>query len=265
MRYVRYKYCGQVGYGCAKDDILYALGEPPFGDLHAMKPVADLDDVTLLSPVIPGKIIGVARNSSTLAKERGWVIPLEPEFFLKPPSSVIGPGEPILCPPESQEVVHEAELALVVAKKARHTSADEALGCLLGYTCANDVTARDLMLRDRLVARSKSYDTFCPLGPMIVTDPPMPEARIICRVNGEVRQDVPLTDYVFPPATLISYLSRIMTLLPGDVLLCGSSAGIGPLRPGDQVEVAIDGIGILRNPVKAKTDQFERPSKEEQS
>ena len=262
MRLVRYKYAGQTGYGAVQNGTVHRLSAPPFEGLYFSDPVASLVDVTLLAPVLPSKIIGAARNTYSLAQMRGWAPSVEPEFFLKPPSSVIGPDEPIVCPPRSQQVVYEAELAVVAGRKAWGVSAEEARQYILGYTCANDITARDLMLSDRLVARSKGFDTFCPLGPMIVTGAPMEDARITCRVNGEIRQDAALSDYIFSPEMLFSYISCVMTLLPGDVVLCGSPAGVGPLRPGDVVEVEIEGVGVLHNPVRARADTLHEPSVE---
>jgi 2-keto-4-pentenoate hydratase/2-oxohepta-3-ene-1,7-dioic acid hydratase in catechol pathway len=249
MRVIRYRHEGQVSYGVVREGAVHPLAFSPFEGLDETGTVVDLAGVRLLAPVQPSKIVGAARNTYSLARMRGWDLPVEPEFFLKPPSSVIGPDDPVCFPPQSEQLVYEAELAVVVGQRARDVTADEAHAMIFGYTCANDVTARDLMLRDRLVARSKGFDTFCPLGPMVTTDPPAEKARILCRVNGETCQDATFDDYIFPPEVLISYVSQVMTLLPGDVLLCGSAAGVGSIKPGDLVEVEIEGIGTLRNPI----------------
>ena len=251
MKFLRYEETGVHYYGILKEDgQVYRLGAAPFKKVVIKELAGHISKLHLLAPVMPGKIIGAARNTHSQANQRGWDPPTEPEFFLKPPSSIIGPGDIIYCPPQAQQVVHESELAIVIRKQAAHVSIEEVRHVILGFTCANDITARDLMLKDRLVARSKGFDTFCPLGPVIVDNILSPETRILCRVNGEIRQDATLSDYVYSPEKLVSLISEIMTLFPGDVLLCGSPAGVGPIMPGDVVEVEIEGIGVLANPVK---------------
>ena len=175
-------------------------------------------------------------------------------LFLKPSTSVIGPGDAIALPWQSEQVEHEAELAVVISRLCRDVSADDADSVILGYTCANDVTARDLQKRDGQWGRAKGFDSFCPLGPWITTEADLDEALITCSVNGEIRQQAVLGDMVHGVAAIIEHVSSAMTLLPGDVLLTGTPAGVGPLNAGDLVDVAIEGIGSLSNPVVERSD-----------
>jgi 2-keto-4-pentenoate hydratase/2-oxohepta-3-ene-1,7-dioic acid hydratase in catechol pathway len=176
-------------------------------------------------------------------------VPEVPLLFLKPPSAVIGPGEGIVLPPQSEQVEYEAELAVVIGKRTRNATADEAMGCLFGCTIANDVTARDLQNRDGQWTRAKGFDTFCPIGPWIDTEVSPHDLRILCRVNGQVRQLGSTRDMVFSVPQLVAFISGIMTLEPGDVVLTGTPAGVGRIAAGDTVQVEIDGIGTLENPV----------------
>jgi 2-keto-4-pentenoate hydratase/2-oxohepta-3-ene-1,7-dioic acid hydratase in catechol pathway len=211
--------------------------------------VAPLDKVRLLAPCQPSKVVAVGLNYRDHAAETHNVLPAEPLLFLKPPTSMIGPDEVIVCPAMSQQVDYEAELAVVIGRRVCKISPEEANGYILGYTCANDVTARDIQSRERHNSRAKSFDTFCPLGPWIVTDLSPDDLGIKCRVNGVLRQDSRTSQLVFGVPALVSFISQVMTLLPGDVVLTGTPAGIGPLAPGDVVEVEIEGVGLLRNPV----------------
>ncbi|MCK6588852.1 MAG: fumarylacetoacetate hydrolase family protein [Polyangiaceae bacterium] len=203
-----------------------------------------------LSPVAPSKIICVGRNYRAHAAELGNEAPPEPLLFFKPPSAVIGPGESILLPHQSNRIDHEAELGVVIGARCRRVPEDRALDFVFGYTCVNDVTARDLQKKDGQWARAKGFDSFCPAGPVIVTDLDPASARVRCRVAGAVRQDGNTRDMMFPVAQIIAYISSIMTLEPGDLIATGTPHGVGPLAPGDTVEVEIDGIGILSNPVE---------------
>jgi 2-keto-4-pentenoate hydratase/2-oxohepta-3-ene-1,7-dioic acid hydratase in catechol pathway len=212
---------------------------------------APLSRAAVLAPVVPGKIVCVGRNYRAHAKELGHEVPTEPLLFLKPPSAVIGPGEVIVLPPESARVEHEGELAVVIGRRLRRASLDEVRAGIAGYTCANDVTARDLQKRDVQFTRAKGFDTFCPLGPWVVTERPPPEATIAVRVNGAPRQRGQLRDMVFGIDELVAYASNVMTLEPGDVVLTGTPEGVGPLAPGDTVEVEIEGVGTLTNTVRA--------------
>jgi 2-keto-4-pentenoate hydratase/2-oxohepta-3-ene-1,7-dioic acid hydratase in catechol pathway len=194
----------------------------------------------------------VGRNYAAHAREHDAEVPEVPILFLKPPSSLIGPEERIVLPPQSQQVEHEAELAVVIRRIGRWITADEAYQYVLGYTAANDVTARDLQRRDGQWTRAKGFDTFCPLGPWIETHFDPADALITCHVNGELRQMASTRDMVFRVRQLIAFASSVMTLEPGDVLLTGTPAGVGQLVDGDVVEVAVEGIGTLRNPVVAE-------------
>jgi len=206
--------------------------------------------VKLLSPVIPTKIIAVGKNYADHAAELNSEVPETPVIFMKPPTSVIGPLAPIRLPNQSSEVHHEGELAIVMGKVTRSVNADDALSHVLGYTAANDVTARDLQRKDGQWTRAKGFDSFCPLGPAIDTEfDPSEGNRITCSVNGEVRQEGSITDLVFGVPEIIEFVSSVMTLLPGDVILTGTPAGVGPIVEGDRVEVDIEGIGVLMNPV----------------
>ncbi len=209
-----------------------------------------LDSVRLLAPVQPSKIVCVARNYRKHAAELGNEAPQEPLIFLKAPSSIIGPEDTIELPPDSTRVDFEGELAVVIGKRcARLGPQDPIEPYLAGFTCLNDVTARDLQKRDVIFGRAKGFDTFCPIGPAIETEFDWKQARIETRVNGERRQQGASAEMIFPVDLLVRWISRIMTLLPGDVIATGTPEGIAALAPGDVVEVSIEGIGQLRNPV----------------
>lgn len=200
----------------------------------------------------PSKIVCVGRNYLEHARELGNEVPERPLLFFKPPSALIADGEAIRLPPESAQVEHEGEIAVVIGTRARHVPAEEALRFVTGYAPLNDVTARDLQKSDGQWTRAKGFDTFCPLGSVVPADGIDPSAlEVICRVNGEVRQRGRAADMAFDIPTLIAYISSVMTLEPGDVIATGTPAGVGPLQPGDVVEVEIPGIGTLRNPVEA--------------
>lgn len=207
--------------------------------------------VSLLPPVRPGKIVGIGRNYVEHAKELGNEVPEEPLLFLKAPSAVIGAHDTIVLPPESQRVEHEGEIAVVLRRRlTRGATPEEARQAVLGVTCANDVTARDLQRRDKTFARGKSFDTFCPLGPSILIGADLENLEVITSVNDEERQRGHTRDMAFPIVDLLVYTARMMTLEPGDVLLTGTPAGVGPLEPGDSVEVEILGLGVLTNSVE---------------
>lgn len=209
-----------------------------------------LSEVELLPLVRPTKVVCVGLNYHEHARELGLTPPDEPILFLKPPSSVIGPGDAIVMPACSERVDYEAELAIVIGKTARFVSEEAAAAHVFGYTCANDVTARDLQKKDGQWTRAKSFDTFCPIGPWIETQVPDERALgIRAVVNGKLRQEGNTADMIFAPAKLVSFISRVMTLLPGDVILTGTPPGIGPLQEGDEVSVEIDHVGFLLNPV----------------
>jgi 2-keto-4-pentenoate hydratase/2-oxohepta-3-ene-1,7-dioic acid hydratase in catechol pathway len=208
-----------------------------------------LKEVKLLAPTIPSKIVCIGKNFAAHAAEIGEEVTVEPLIFFKPSSSIIGHGDAIVIPPQSKQVELEAELCLVIGKLAKNVSEDQALEYLWGVTIANDVTARDLQFGDGQWARSKGFDTFCPLGPWVETEF-LPDGQVIeSRINGEVRQNVAITEMVHKIAFIISYVSKNMTLLPGDIILTGSPAGISVIKAGDMIECEIEGIGILSNPV----------------
>jgi 2-keto-4-pentenoate hydratase/2-oxohepta-3-ene-1,7-dioic acid hydratase in catechol pathway len=212
-------------------------------------PVAD---VRLLAPVDPGKIVCVGRNYAAHAAELGNEVPREPLIFLKPPSAVIGPGETIVLTPQSQRVEHEGELALIVGRRCSQLKdTDDPLGYLLGYSCLNDVTARDLQKSDVQFTRAKGFDTFCPVGPHIETELDPSDVLVELHVNAELRQSGRTSLMVYPVAFLVRWISRVMTLNPGDLIATGTPAGVGPLVSGDVVEVSVGGVGVLRNPVEA--------------
>jgi len=236
--------------GRARDDAMVALvSGTPFTSATADGRVLPLRETRLLAPVVPSKIVAVGRNYLDHAKEMGNDVPAEPLIFLKPSTSVIGPDDPIRLPWQSERVEHEGELAIVIGRLCRNVTAENALDHVLGYTCANDVTARDLQRSDGQWSRAKGFDSFCPLGPWIQTEVDLDEARITCSVNGEVRQQGTLGDMIFDIPQILVHISAAMTLLPGDVVLTGTPAGVGPLGGSDRVEVSIEGIGVLSNPV----------------
>jgi 2-keto-4-pentenoate hydratase/2-oxohepta-3-ene-1,7-dioic acid hydratase in catechol pathway len=225
----------------------------PFGPFSRREADIQIEDIRLLPPVLPGKIICVGRNYAAHAAEHGAEVPDIPLVFLKPPSSIIGPDQAIILPPQSNQVEHEAELAVVIGRGGRWIDPREAMNFVFGYTLANDVTARDLQNRDGQWTRGKGFDTFCPIGPWIETEFDPADRLIQCHVNGDLRQMASTRDMVFPIHQLIAFCSSIMTLEPGDILLTGTPSGVGALNTGDVVEVSIEGLGVLRNPVAAET------------
>ena len=253
MKIVRFKTGNDIAYGLAEGAGVTVYQGSPFVAWEATETLVPWEAVQLLSPVIPSKVVCVGRNYSEHAQEFGHEVPEEPVIFLKPATSVIGPDAPVVYPPGSSNVQHEAELAAVIGRVARNVSAEDAGRYIFGYTAANDVTARDLQRKDGQWARAKGFDTFCPLGPVIETElDPLERLAIICRVNGEVRQAGFTSDMIFGVAELFEFVTRVMTLLPGDVLLTGTPSGVGPVVPGDVMEVEIDGIGVLANPVVSR-------------
>jgi 2-keto-4-pentenoate hydratase/2-oxohepta-3-ene-1,7-dioic acid hydratase in catechol pathway len=211
----------------------------------------DLSAEAIRPPVEPGKLVGIGRNYADHARELGNPVPAEPVIFLKSPGSVIGSSTPIVLPPESERVEHEGEIAVVLRSRLTRASAEGARRAVLGVTCANDVTARDLQKRDPTFCRAKSFDTFCPLGPAILVEPDLAALAVTTRVGGVERQRGDVSQMLWGIVDLLVYVSRMMTLEPGDVLLTGTPAGVGTLADGDVVEVEIPGVGVLRNPVEA--------------
>jgi len=212
-----------------------------------------LDEVpaALLPPIVPGKLVGIGRNYREHARELNNPVPTEPLLFLKSPGTLIGPNVPVVLPPESERVEYEGEIAIVLSGQLSRASAEEARRAVLGVTCANDVTARDLQKKDATFARAKSFDTFCPLGPAIRVGADLEDLEVVTRVNGEERQRGHTREMVFPLVDLLVYASRMMTLYPGDVILTGTPAGTKPVQAGEVMEVEVSGVGVLRNPVEA--------------
>ena len=234
-------------------DRLRVLLSDPFETLPgAWELGRDVDRATasFLIPARPSKIVAIGRNYAEHAKELGNDVPKEPLFFLKAPSSLIPPGAPIVLTPESQQVEYEGEIAVVLRRRLTRASAAEARDAVLGVTCANDVTARDLQKKDGRFARAKGFDTFCPLGPAIRVGADLEDLEVVTRVNGAERQRGHTRQMAFQIADLLAYVSRMMTLEAGDVLLTGTPAGVGPLADGDRVEVEVSGVGVLANPVE---------------
>ena len=249
MRLVRFRSGERIATGSLEGDFVRPLGGTFFDDPLPTGEEIPLDGVRLLAPVLPSKVVAVGKNYADHAAEMGSDVPEEPVIFLKPSTSVIGPGEPIPYPPQSGRVDHEAELAVVIGRLARRVRAEEAGKYMLGFTCANDVTARDLQAKDGQWTRAKGFDGFCPLGPWIQTELDPLDVAVECRVDGDTRQAARTSSLTFGPAELLEFVSSVMTLLPGDVILTGTPAGVGPLQVGDRVEVEVEGIGILENEV----------------
>jgi 2-keto-4-pentenoate hydratase/2-oxohepta-3-ene-1,7-dioic acid hydratase in catechol pathway len=247
---------GRPTFGVVSNDSVHALQDDEvFSNDLTPRPGAEtvsFKDARLLAPVAPSKIVCVGRNYREHAAELGNPMPAEPLLFFKAPSSVVGDGDTIELPPVSQRVEHEGELAVVIGRECRRVSdAENPLDYVLGYTCLNDVTARDLQKKDVQFTRAKSFDTFCPVGPFVETELDPLDVQVETRVNSEVRQRGRTSVMAFPVPYLIRYVSHIMTLLPGDVISTGTPAGVGPLKDGDVCEVEVEGVGTLRNPVRA--------------
>jgi 2-keto-4-pentenoate hydratase/2-oxohepta-3-ene-1,7-dioic acid hydratase in catechol pathway len=249
MRIVRYSHDGQMSFGVLEDETIAAITPHPFAAFEYSGERVGTDEVRLLAPVLPTKIVAVGRNYADHAREMGNEVPEEPIIFLKPSTSVVGPGDPIIYPAGVDRVDYEGELAVIVGKMARRLDEADALQAVLGFTCANDVTARNLQKLDGQWTRAKSFDTFCPLGPWIETDLDSSDLALRTLVNDEPRQSSRTSMLVNGVARLLVFISAVMTLLPGDVILTGTPAGVGPLTPGDQVAVEIEGLGVLSNRV----------------
>ncbi|GLW18954.1 2-hydroxyhepta-2,4-diene-1,7-dioate isomerase [Streptomyces sp. NBRC 13847] len=253
VRIARFSIDGNVGFGVVEGDELDVIKGHPFAEFERSGQKVPLDKVRLLPPVLPNKVVAIGRNYAEHAAELGNAVPDVPVTFFKPSTSVIGPGDPIGYPSFSQEVHHEAELAVVIGRMCREVPRERAKDVILGYTCANDITARDVQQREAQWARAKGFDGSCPLGPWVETglDPADIAAGLAvqCTVNGEQRQLGRTSDMVRPVEDLIVHITEAMTLLPGDVILTGTPAGVGPLNVGDEVAVTIEGIGTLTNKV----------------
>ena len=249
MRLVRFRFGERIATGVLEDDRIRVLRGTFFEDPTFTGDEVPVDDVRLLAPVLPSKVVCVGRNYADHAAELGNEVPDEPLLFLKPSTAVIGPGDPVPYLPISQRVDYEGELAVIIGRLAHRVTLDDAPRTILGYTCGNDVTLRDLQAKDDQWTRAKGFDASCPLGPWIETDLDPEDVRLQTRVNGETRQDARTSDLAFTPPGLVAFITSFMTLLPGDVIMTGTPAGIGPLAIGDRVEVEIEGIGTLANQV----------------
>jgi len=251
MRIVRFAHPQGMSFGTVEaDGDLAQIEGHPFGSIVHTGARFDPGDVRLLSPILPSKVIGVGRNYADHAAEMGNEVPAEPMIFLKPSTSVIGPGDVIRLTELSDNVHHEAELAVVIgASGARRVTEANALASVFGYTCGNDVTARDLQKKDVQFTRAKGFDSFCPIGPWIDTDFDPSDVEVRCEVDGELRQSGRTSQMIHSIPKIIAYVSAVMTLLPGDVILTGTPAGVGPILVGQRVDVIIENLGTLPNPV----------------
>jgi 2-keto-4-pentenoate hydratase/2-oxohepta-3-ene-1,7-dioic acid hydratase in catechol pathway len=253
MRLVRFRHSDRIATGALDpgSDEIRVLRGTFFEDPLPTGETVALGDVLLLAPVLPSKLVCVGRNYVAHAQEWGLEVPEEPMLFLKPSTAVIGPGDPIRLLPISKRIDYEGELAVVIGRLARGVRAEDAYKFILGYTCGNDVTLRDLQKKDDQWARAKGFDGSAPLGPWIETELDPNDAIVRTRLNGEIRQQASTSEMVFGVATLIEYVTDFMTLLPGDVLLTGTPEGVAGLAGGDVVEVEVEGVGVLRNEVRA--------------
>jgi len=253
MKIARYEIAGGIRYGRVDPPAgkVREIAGGPFDGVQATGVVHRLEEVRLLAPVSPGKIVAVGLNYKDHAKEMGKQIPEEPLLFLKAPSALNHPGGDIVYPPQSKRVDYEAELAVVVGRTAKNVKARDAAAYILGYTCINDVTARDLQVKEVQYTRAKGFDTFAPIGPWIETDLEPSALPVRCLVNGEVRQDGNTREMGATVPRLVEFISAVMTLFPGDVIATGTPPGVGPLRVGDEVTVEVGGVGALVNRVVA--------------
>jgi len=256
VKIARFSHAGTLSFGILDEDErewVVLAGDPMYAGYDTTGERVKLADATLLAPVLPrSKVIGIGRNYREHAEEMGSEPPAEPLMFLKPNTSVIGPDDAIVLPPQSERVEHEGELVAVIGRIAKDVSPQNALDYVFGYTAGNDVTARDLQRKDGQWARGKGFDTFCPLGPVIETEFDAASATIETRVNGDARQSGRISDLMHGIPELVAYASSVWTLLPGDVIMTGTPAGVGPLTAGDRVDVTVSGIGTLSNPVRTK-------------
>ena len=251
MRIVRYQQKNQPPrYGWVFEENIGEIEGSIYEEYRRHEATIPIADVKLLTPCLPSKIVCVGRNYAEHAKELGNEIPKLPLIFLKPPSSIINPGEAIILPPQSQQVEHEAELVVVMGKRGRNLTVENVRSHILGYTIGNDITARDLQKTDGQWTRAKGFDTFCCFGPWIETDFDISDALITCKVSGQPRQMSSTRDMIFSVSNILAFISSIMTLEPGDIIFTGTPSGVGPLKAGDEVVVEIEGLGRLSNPVK---------------
>jgi 2-keto-4-pentenoate hydratase/2-oxohepta-3-ene-1,7-dioic acid hydratase in catechol pathway len=255
MKVARFSHGESISFGIVDEEeheLIVLKADPMFAGYDPTGERVPLADAKLLAPVIPrSKVVAVGKNYREHAAEMGGEAPAEPLLFLKPNTSVIGPGDAIVLPPESSQVEFEGEVAVVIGRIARRVSEADAASVIFGYTIANDVTARDLQRSDGQWTRAKGFDTFCPLGPVIDTELDLERGTIETSVNGDRRQEGRLADMVHSIPAIVAYASNVFTLLPGDVILTGTPAGVGPIVAGDTVEVSVSGLGTLANPVRS--------------
>jgi 2-keto-4-pentenoate hydratase/2-oxohepta-3-ene-1,7-dioic acid hydratase in catechol pathway len=249
VRIVRFTAAGTVRYGVLEGSHIVEYAGTPYATFKKARKRYPLRQTVLLPPVAPSKIVGVALNYRDHLERLNVTAPAEPLIFFKPTSALCGPDDPIVIPAQSRRVEYEGELAIVIKKHCRHVSAERAREYVLGYTCLNDVTARDLQAREAHPNRAKAFDSFCPIGPCVATDIDPNGVDLETYLNGERKQAVNTKQLIFPVEDLIARISAVMTLLPGDVIATGTPGGSGPMHPGDKVEVRIEGIGSLRNSV----------------
>ena len=262
MKYIRFEKSGVVHQGILKGDIIYLVKGNFFDTLVEINSQLNVKDVKIVAPVSPTKIIAVGLNYIDHAKELNLPLPEEPLIFLKPPSSIIGPYETIYYPQQAKRVDYEAELAIVIRKKAYNVSGENARDYIFGYTCLNDVTARDIQRKDGQWTRAKSFDTFCPIGPYVETEIDVSSLKIELLVNKKLKQLSNTSKMIFDCDKLVEFISGVMTLEPGDVIATGTPRGVGPLKIGDEVEVRIEKLGSLINPVRdIKEKETERKTK----
>jgi 2-keto-4-pentenoate hydratase/2-oxohepta-3-ene-1,7-dioic acid hydratase in catechol pathway len=247
VKIVRFTHGQKAEYGIQYEDAIQGIEDFPCGSIQPTHSYHRYTDIRLLSPCLPTKIIALGVNYRSHGEEMKSSIPTDPLIFIKPSTSVIGTEDKIIYPESSERVDYEGELGVVIKKVAQRVAKEEAADYILGYTCVNDVTARDLQDKDRQWTRAKSFDTFCPIGPCIETELDPADLALETVLNGEVKQQTRTSQLIFPVATLVSFISHIMTLLPGDIIATGTPSGIGPMQPGDIVEVRIESIGTLRN------------------
>ena len=256
MKIVRYRADETINFGIIEEDgTIRELVGSPFKSLKPSGSCTHIRDVQLLAPMEAPRIIGVGLNYAEHAREVGKELPREPMLFMKPSTTVIGPDEAIIYPRQGKNVHYEAELAVVIGSSARRVSEAEALDYVLGYACGNDVSERTIQfaeMQSGTMLIGKGFDTFCPLGPCITTDLDPVNLQVQARLNGEVKQNERTSDLIFSVAELISYISAAFTMLPGDVIMTGTPSGVGPFVPGDVVEIEVEGVGILKNPVVAE-------------
>lgn len=250
MKIIRFEHQGKTEFGYLEDDQILIIAGDIFKNPTLTGEQINLKDVKVLYPLLPSKIVCLGLNYRKHVDEIGFDLPKEPLIFLKPPSAVIGHLDVIKYPADTERVDYEGELALVIGKKAKMVKENKALDYVLGCTAANDVSARDYQEREGQWTRAKGFDTFCPIGPVIATGVDADNLAIMTRLNGKIVQNSNTSDQVFNNAQLVSFVSKVMTLFPGDIILTGTPSGIGPMKKGDEIEIEIEGVGILKNIVR---------------